>query len=136
LSNPGGFWIRLVGFLLDAILIGAVVSLTVFLFALDTSNQTVQTGESIFTIMYFVLVPVLWSGYTFGKRMVRVRIVKKDNSSVTIGTMLLRYVVTGLIYGISFGIAFVVSVFMVALRKDKRALHDLIAGTYVTYNKP
>jgi uncharacterized RDD family membrane protein YckC len=27
-------------------------------------------------------------------------------------------------------------VFMVVFRKDKRSLHDMMAGTYVTYAKP
>ena len=37
--------------------------------------------------------------------------------------------------GITFGIAAIVSGFMVGIRQDKRAIHDLIAGTYVTYEK-
>jgi uncharacterized RDD family membrane protein YckC len=131
-----GFWIRLAALLLDAILIGIVVSIAISIFGLDTSDRSVQAGESIFSLLYFVIVPAVWFGYTVGKRMVGVRIVKMEGTNVTIGKMLLRYVVTGFIYGLSLGIALIVSIFMVALRKDKRALHDIIAGTYVTYDKP
>ena len=53
-----------------------------------------------------------------------------------IGDMLMRVVVAGLIYAVTLGIAAIVSAFMVGLREDKRSLHDLIAGTYVTYNAP
>ena len=136
MSNVGGFWIRLAALLLDAILIGVIISIAIFIFNLDTSDRAVQTGESLISLLYFVLVPVLWYGYTVGKRLAGIRIVKMDGSNVTIGTILLRYVITGFIYGLSLGIALIVSIFMVALREDKRAIHDLIAGTYVTYNKP
>ena len=34
------------------------------------------------------------------------------------------------------GVLYVISAFMIGLREDKRAIHDLIAGTYVTKNKP
>lgn len=46
----------------------------------------------------------------------------------------MRNVVAGVIYGFTFGIALIVSIFMVALREDKRALHDFIAGTEVIYD--
>ncbi len=35
-----------------------------------------------------------------------------------------------------FGIAAIVSAFMVGLREDKRSIHDFVAGTYVTYAEP
>jgi uncharacterized RDD family membrane protein YckC len=44
--------------------------------------------------------------------------------------------VAAIVYGITLGIAVIVSAFMIGLRKDKRAIHDFIAGTYVTYEKP
>ncbi|MFA1821043.1 RDD family protein [Virgibacillus oceani] len=136
MSNVGGFWIRLAALLMDAILIGITISIAIVIFDLDTSDRAVQTGESLFSLLYFVLVPVLWYGYTVGKRLVGIRIVKMDGSNVTLGTILLRYAITGFIYGLSLGIALIVSIFMVALREDKRTIHDFIAGTYVTYNKP
>lgn len=34
------------------------------------------------------------------------------------------------------GVLYIISAFMIGLREDKRAIHDLIAGTYVTKNKP
>ncbi|SDN85068.1 RDD family protein [Alkalicoccus daliensis] len=136
MTNPGGFWIRLLGMILDALLISGVIGLSIFLFNLDTSAQTVQTGESVLSILYFVLVPILWHGYTVGKRIAGVRIVKKDNTEVSFFTMVLRYILGGLVYGLTFGIALIVSAIMVAARKDKRAIHDFIAGTYVTRDRP
>lgn len=52
---------------------------------------------------------------------------------MTLITMLIRTIVGNLIYLLSFGICFIISAFMVGMREDNRSIHDLIAGTYVTY---
>ena len=57
-----------------------------------------------------------------------------DGSKVGYGVMLLRVIVGGIIYVVTLGIALIVSAFMVGIREDKRAIHDFIAGTYVTKN--
>jgi uncharacterized RDD family membrane protein YckC len=36
---------------------------------------------------------------------------------------------------ITFGITTIISIFMVIFRKDKRAIHDFLAGTYVSFQK-
>lgn len=135
-SQFGGFWARFAALLLDGILIGIVVMLAISIANLDTTSQAVQLGEGLFTLAYAVVLPGIWYGYTVGKRILGVRVVKTDNKDVHIGTMLLREFVGGVIYAFTLGIALVVSIFMVALRRDKRAIHDFIAGTYVTYQKP
>ncbi|SDI91958.1 Uncharacterized membrane protein YckC, RDD family [Natribacillus halophilus] len=135
MSNVGGFWIRLVAILLDGLLIGAVVTIGLSL-GLDPQSQAVQLGEGLLALAYVIVVPALWFGYTVGKRIVGIRVVKKDHSDVSFGTMVMREFVAGLVYGFTFGIAIIVSIFMVTLRQDKRAIHDFIAGTYVTHNKP
>ncbi|MDQ0808224.1 RDD family protein [Priestia megaterium] len=50
--------------------------------------------------------------------------------------MVLRVFIPGLIYGLTIGIVTIISFFMVVFRKDKRSLHDMMAGTYVIYSKP
>ncbi|MEG8980301.1 RDD family protein [Priestia megaterium] len=50
--------------------------------------------------------------------------------------MVLRVFIPGLMYGLTIGIVTIISFFMVVFRKDKRSLHDMMAGTYVTYSKP
>ncbi len=61
-----------------------------------------------------------------------VQIVKINREKLGIGTMLMRNLVGGLVYVLTLGIGLIVSAFMVGLREDRRAIHDLIAGTYVT----
>ncbi|MNL66736.1 RDD family protein [compost metagenome] len=79
-----------------------------------------------------MLTPIFWSGYTIGKRICGIRIVRfGDGEPPGLGTMLLRNVVAGLVYVATFGIAVIVSAIMVGVREDKRALHDFIADTEV-----
>lgn len=59
-----------------------------------------------------------------------------NGEKVGIGTMLMRFLVGSLIYIVTLGVALIVSAFMVGLHKDERAIHDFIAGTYVTYERP
>ncbi|MBB6670538.1 RDD family protein [Cohnella nanjingensis] len=124
-----GFWIRLGASLLDALIIG----LPIYLLSMLLLGGNADRLSDALSFLYGLLVPIFWNGYTVGKRICSIRIQKLDGSPPTIGTMLLRTVVSGLIYGFTFGIAVIVSAFMVGLREDKRAIHDFIAGTEVAY---
>lgn len=131
--NPAGFWARFAANLLDGLIIGLPLSFISYLL-FGSWDETPIT--SLGNVLYTLLVPVLWYGYTIGKKVLGIRIAKVDGSKLGFGTMLLRVVVGGLIYAFTFGIALIVSAFMVAIREDKRAIHDFIAGTYVTYDPP
>ncbi len=133
--RPAGFWIRLGAGLLDGLIVGAISGL---IYSLITGGYSTRTGSFInfLELLYSLLLPIFWSGYVIGKRIAGVRIVKVDGSDVTFPTMLLRVLVGGLVYVVTLGIGAIVSAFMVGMRDDKRAIHDLIAGTYVTYAKP
>ncbi|WP_100405288.1 RDD family protein [Bacillus solitudinis] len=133
-QRPAGFWIRLGALILDGLIVGLSVLIVSLLIGIDSDGQSVFSG--IVDILYSLLLPVFWYGYTVGKRICGIRIVKLDGSNVGFGTMLLRYIVAGFVYVITLGIAYIVSIFMVAFRQDKRGVHDMIAKTYVTYEKP
>ena len=83
--------------------------------------------------LYQLILPVLWAGYTLGKRAMGIQIVKLDDTPPTLGTMLMRNVVAGLIYVLTLGIGLIISAFMVGLGEEKRAIHDYMAGTYVRH---
>mgnify|MGYP003516426765 FL=1 len=133
MTNPAGFWVRLLANILDSLVIGIPVGTVAYIATGSWENEDFSTPLSI---LYSILIPILWYGYTVGKRIMNVRIVKVDGSKLGIGAMLMRVIVAGLIYVVTLGIAAIFSVFMIGLRQDKRSLHDLIAGTYVTYNAP
>jgi uncharacterized RDD family membrane protein YckC len=132
MTNPAGFWVRLLASLMDTLIISIPLGIIAYIL---TGNWDENLSGTISTI-YSILIPIIWYGYTVGKRIMKIRIVKVDGSKLGIGAMLMRVLVAGLIYIVTLGIAAIVSAFMVGLRQDKRSLHDLIAGTYVTYNAP
>ncbi|MBM7703436.1 RDD family protein [Metabacillus iocasae] len=132
--QPAGFWIRLGANLLDLLIIG--LPLSIIGFVISGSIEEGHWSTNLVSTLYYLLVPIFWMGYTVGKRICGVRIVKVNGNKLGFGTMLLRAIVAGLIYGITLGIGLIVSAFMVALRDDKRSIHDMIAGTYVTHAKP
>ncbi|MBU9721274.1 MULTISPECIES: RDD family protein [Bacillaceae] len=134
-DNPAGFWVRLGANIVD----GLILFFPLGIISLIVSGHFFTDGfhfTDLLSTLYYIILPVVWYGYTLGKRAVGVRIARVDGEKVGLGTMLLRDIVGGLVYIITFGIGLIVSAFMVGLREDKRSIHDFIAGTYVTYNPP
>ncbi|MEK3887188.1 RDD family protein [Bacillus sp. FSL K6-3431] len=132
-TNPAGFWVRLGAFILDGLIIGIPLAILGFLVTGGVENNSITSSLGY---AYTLILPIVWFGYTIGKKICGIRIVKVNGEKLGVGAMLLRTFVAGIIYGITFGIAGIITAFMIGLRKDKRAIHDLIAGTYVTYEKP
>jgi uncharacterized RDD family membrane protein YckC len=132
-TQHAGFLIRLLATILDAIIVSLPISLISY-FITENLNENIYTN--IINFLYALIVPVIWSGYTIGKKITGIRIAKVNGEKLGLGTMILRLVVAALVYGITLGIGIIVSMFMVIFRKDKRSLHDFIAGTYVTYERP
>lgn len=133
IDRPAGFWIRLGAIILDAFIISLPLAL------IDYFITGQLRGQGISNVIYFLyglIVPVVWYGYTVGKRLAGIRIARTNGEKVSLWTMIKRNVIAGLVYGITFGIALIVSILMIAFRQDKRSLHDMIAGTYVTKNPP
>jgi uncharacterized RDD family membrane protein YckC len=128
-NDPAGFWVRFGAIVLDALIVG----LPLFIIAKATGDKYVT---DIISFLYALLTPIFWNGYTIGKRICGIRIVRvSDGQPPGLGTMLLRNVVAGLLYGVTLGIAAIVSATMVGAREDKRSIHDFIAGTEVVYEK-
>ncbi|MFA9456708.1 RDD family protein [Halalkalibacter sp. AB-rgal2] len=151
-QNPAGFWIRVGASILDGIFLNIVFFVIFLLIPLPgadvvifnlediiiyTQEQSLQdTILGIGNLAYMLVLPVVWFGFTVGKRICGVRIVKLDGSKLGIGAMILRTVVAGVLYVVSIGLLFIISGLMVAFRQDKRSIHDFIAGTYVTRDLP
>jgi len=124
-----GFWIRFGASLLDGIIIN--IPLFIVAHVLVGAENRDLLGNLLY-LLYGLIVPVVWGGYNVGKKICGIRIRKVDDEMPpTIGTMLLRQVVGSLVYAVTLGIGLIVSAIMVAVRDDKRAIHDFIAGTEV-----
>ena len=109
----------------------------------------------ICTLLYFAVFGYFCNGQTLGKKMLQIQVVSKDNKKANILKLLLRTtVLTGIITNsLNLILLFVINkgayllaneyitmvsgiiemtiLFMVLYRKDKRGLHDMIAGTKV-----
>jgi uncharacterized RDD family membrane protein YckC len=130
--RPAGFWIRFVALLLDGIFLSVFFSILRFLgFPFEDWDDS-----WLVQALYAMLLPLYWSGYTIGKRIVGIRITRMGTEGDAPGfvPMLLRVLVSNLLYAITFGILIIISAFMIGLREDKRSIHDLIAGTQVVHS--
>lgn len=129
--QTAGWLVRLTAYVLDGLAIGvpvAVIGVTLWGVSVDA------LAFILFTLFfYFLLLPVFWSGYTFGKRTLEIKIRQTNGENVKLDDMFLRVLVSGLIYVLTFGVGFIISVLMVMMRKDQRALHDFISGTDVVF---
>ncbi|MFD9625748.1 RDD family protein [Peribacillus muralis] len=133
MNDSVGFWKRFFAGILDGLIISLPLTL---IFGWITGDWENESYSTIVDLLYMLIVPIVWYGYTVGKRIMGIRIVRVDGRKVGLGTMMLRTFVAGIVYILTIGIGFIISAFMVGIRKDHRAIHDFIAGTYVTSEKP
>jgi uncharacterized RDD family membrane protein YckC len=133
-ARPAGFWIRVAALVIDLVIIGFVKLSLEFIAgrrygAGVEQAWSFQTTIVLFTLLFTAAYTTLlhsWLGQTVGKSVVGVRVVAVDGRGLESGPAFLRY----LGYYVStatFGFGYL----MAALRADKRALHDLIAGSRV-----
>ena len=154
-----GFWIRFVASFLDTLFLALPVAIVIYFLsdgnwfdiieyqknltyamsgnagkALATQPQTSLQWELLFEISVLVVTIVFWRrwrGATPGKKFVHVKIVDantfEDIDNKQAITRSFGYIVSTMFLLIGF--------IMVAFRKDKRGLHDLLAGTVVIYDE-
>jgi uncharacterized RDD family membrane protein YckC len=137
-TNYGGFWIRVVAFILDAIIIGVVATALSPLLGLgpmvDTSteagavrvNYTANAVSTLLGLVYFIGFWA-WRGQTPGMIPFRLRVIRaSDGSKPDWVVGLLRYV--GLIISL---VVLFIGVIWAAFDSRKQGWHDKIAGTLV-----
>ena len=127
-THPAGFWIRLVAFAIDL----AVIVLAQFVLQLVAvarfGRGGAPGGVAFFTFVFAVAYPMVLhalTGQTLGKLLTRVRVVALDGEPLPLGAALLRAVAFWVALPLTLGIGHIVG----GLRKDKRAFHDLLAGS-------
>ena len=124
-------------------------------YELQKENITVNIVTITLYIGYFVVFATLNKGQTLGKKLLKIRVVNKNNDKPSIWNMLVRslfiyniisilfstvavnflnintftYIYTALGYIEYFVI--IISFFMVIYKKDGRGLHDMMAGTNI-----
>ena len=146
-QRHAGVRVRIAANLLDLIIMGIPVALLVSLI-LQTESRREEGGVSLADFYNVpsllnaavltavtILLWVNWDGRTPGKKLMRIRIVSYPGyQPFSYGTASLRQVVslTGVLTA---GLLYLVMVFMVGLRADKRGFHDLIARTCVIHDR-
>jgi uncharacterized RDD family membrane protein YckC len=132
--TPAGFWIRALAFVIDVMVLAIVQAsydlAASLVFGADPERSLAVAGTvSLFTVVFAALYTTVLhatAGQTLGKLVTGVRVVALDGDPPPGGAAFLRW----LAYFLSFatvGLGFL----MAGLRADKRALHDLVAGTRV-----
>jgi len=137
-GNYAGVPTRAVSGMLD---VGAVIGLytlgvaglsilTRVLFGVDIGRGT-PWGVIALAVwaFFYIFVGLVVTGRTIGKALTGLRVVRSDGSAPTPRVVLVRTVALPfslLLFGIGF--------LLIPLRRDHRALHDLIAGTVVVYD--
>jgi uncharacterized RDD family membrane protein YckC len=135
-------WKRLGGALLDGLIMMVIIFPVMMIFGIfqHASGQGISFGQRIFSSILGLAVFLGLNGYflakngqTIGKKIVKTRIVNLDGELCPFAKMfLLRYLVVWVIAQIPFiGGIFCLVDALVIFGKDKRCIHDYIAGTKV-----
>jgi uncharacterized RDD family membrane protein YckC len=129
----GGFWIRVVAYLIDGILLTIVCGvmeriLGIDIFASDWEHYDPMANVISLVIwwLYFALLESSPRGATVGKMAMGLRVVTGSGQRLSFLNATGRYfakIVSGIILGIGF--------IMIAFTDRKRGLHDMIADTLV-----
>jgi len=140
-GNYAGVVTRLLANVLDSFiaisLYGVVVSAAVFVWNVTVSNDLeVPTSDTIawaigivlWMFVYFASSWALW-GKTVGKAVLGLRIVRRDGADLEGRRAVTRALVYPLTF-LSLGIGFAMAV----VDRERRALHDVLAGTAVVYD--
>jgi uncharacterized RDD family membrane protein YckC len=130
-TNKGGFWIRLVAYLIDAIILGIVGTIIGGFVDPDPSAPARNSINLLLGLVYFVY---FWSaqggGQTLGMRVLNLKVIRTDGSALTYVQAVIRYV--GLIIAC---IPIFIGVIWAAFDANKQGWHDKIAGTFVVKTK-
>ena len=153
-----GFWIRFIASFADTVFLALPLALVIYFLsdgnwfdfslylqnlqyamsgnaikALQTQPQMSLKWELLFEVSVLMVTMIFWKrwrGATPGKKFVHIKIVDAQTFQDITNTQAITR---------SFGylastFAFLIGFIMVAFRNDKRALHDILAGTIVIYD--
>jgi len=129
----GGFWIRLLAYIIDGILISI---LGYIIGGSNVVSYTEYAGTMSMSVNFFgwyTLIPIvytigfwIWRSTTPGKMVFGLKIVDENGKNMTPGAAVIRYI--GYILS---AIILFIGYFMIGFSKTKQGLHDKIAKTYV-----
>lgn len=88
--------------------------------------------QIVLGIVYMVVIPYYWNGKTVGRHIVGVQLRMQDGSKLTFWKIFVREVIFKMMWWIvTLGIGSIVDFIMVAARKDKQTIRDIVTQTEV-----
>ena len=140
-GKPAGFWMRYAALGIDWQVLALPVALfgitAAILIPLTVARGNRAAGAAVvltfglfllaFMVAYSVWMHGKW-GQTLGKMALGMKVVRMDGRPLGYGGAFLRW-----IGSVLSAVIFMIGYIMAGIRSDKRALHDLIAGSRVTY---
>ncbi len=137
-QSYAGFWIRVLAYLIDSVLLitiqtalSLLINLTIGMLGIATDGDpAINTIIWLFGAVLSISYAVFFTGYcgqTPGKMALRIKVIRTDGSPINYGRAALREVLGKFISSILLGIGYL----MVAFDNRKQGLHDKIADTYV-----
>jgi uncharacterized RDD family membrane protein YckC len=134
--EKAGFLVRLVAYIIDAIILAIVDGIIQAIFVAPSMRPDASGGAAALAVIGYILVLVwtfgyliyFWttSGQTIGKKVMGLKVIAVDGGELTIGKAIVR--VIG--YAIS-AIVIYLGFLWVIWDPNKQGWHDKIAGTYV-----
>jgi predicted Zn finger-like uncharacterized protein len=137
-QSYAGFWVRVLAYLIDWVLLVTVqtalsllINLIIGMLGIVTEGDpAISTIIWLFGAVLSISYAVFFTGYcgqTPGKMALRIKVIRTDGSPINYGRAALREVPGKFISSILLGIGYL----MVAFDNRKQGLHDKIADTYV-----
>ncbi len=150
-----GFWRRFLAAAIDGLILGVsafLLGLVFFAQFARLGGWGRAVGFVVALIYYGFLNSKVGSGQTVGKRLVRIRVVSADQAPISISRSFFRFFILGapcflngaafpprifqswiggVVIGVIFGVGGSIVYLLVFNRRNRRSLHDLIAGTLV-----
>ncbi|WP_283608693.1 RDD family protein [Faecalispora anaeroviscerum] len=141
-TTPGGFFVRLTAYLIDLLLIGTILFVTVRLPLMLVQAQNPDSWflspilfrfspYDIFLYLaasaYFIVMTYL-TGATIGKRLMNLRVVACDDSKLTLVNVLYRETIGRYLSSLLF-----IGYLMIGASESKQGLHDRLCDTQVIY---
>ncbi len=138
LGAPGGFGLRFLAYLIDSLVVAVPLVLGWVALGQPVPSEFAQILNpppgyerlQFLVMIAALLYDTLLIGYlatTAGKRAFGLYVVRSDGSRVGFGRALARHLLTAISANFTFGFIFLV----VAIRQDRRGLHDLLCDTVV-----
>lgn len=141
-TAPGGFFARLTAYLIDLLLIGTILTLTVRMPLMLVQAQNPNSWflspilfrfspYDIFLYLagsaYFIVMTYM-TGATVGKRLMNLRVVACDDSKLTLINVLYRETIGRYLSSLLF-----IGYLMIGASETKQGLHDRLCDTQVIY---